>query len=166
LLEEPECFRQLLAFTFAKPSHGLCERFDAALAALPHEAHAPRGCLESDAAAVVRGVAADQSGALEAGDDAAHRGGADLFGIGKLAKRLCTAEDKDGKGGKLGRADTALAVADAKAAKEVNGGGVELVSKFESRQVSLRDCFGGRRRRGGCCFWTGANFALDRRHRR
>jgi hypothetical protein len=101
-------------------------------------------------------VAADESGALEAGDDTAHRGGTDLFGVGKLAKRLWTAEDEDRKGGKLGRADTAFAVADPKAAKEMNSGGVELVSKFESREVNLRDGFGRRGRRSGgrpgCCF--------------
>jgi hypothetical protein len=166
LLKLPYGLVQLLPRGFRQARHGRGERVDAALARFPHEAHPFWGCFEADAATVFCGVAADESGALEAGDDAAHRGGADLFRIGKFAKRLWTAEDENGKGGKLGRADTALAVANAKSAKEVNGGGVELVSKFESRQVSLRDGFGRRRRRRGCCLLAGANFALDRRHRR
>jgi len=166
LLELPYGLVQLLPCRFRQARHGRGERVDAALARFPHEAHPFWGCFEADAATVFCGVAADESGALEAGDDAAHGRGADLFGLGKLAKRLWTAKDENGKSGKLGRTDTAFTVADAKAAKEVNGGGVELVSKFESRQVSLRDGFGRRRRKRGCCFWAGANFALDRRHRR
>lgn len=133
LLELSYGLVQLLPSGFRQARHGRGERVDAALASFPHETHPFWGCFEADAATVFCGEAADESGALEAGDDAAHGRGADLFGIGKLAKRLWSAEDENGKGGKLGRADTALAVADAKAAKEVDGGGVELVSKFESR---------------------------------
>jgi hypothetical protein len=152
---------------FRQSRHGSRERADTALASFPHEAHPFRGCFEADAATVFCGVPANESGVLESGDNAAHRGGTDLFGVGKFAKRLWTAEDEDGKGGKLRGADTAFAVADAKSPKEVNRGGVELGSKFESRQVSFRDCLGKRGRRiGGYCFWTGAKFALDRRHRR
>jgi len=161
---------QLQPCRFGEARHGSGERVDAALASFPHEAYPFRGCFEANAAAVFCGVAADESGALEAGDDTAHRGGADLFGIGKLAKRLWTAEDEDGKSGKLGRADAAFAVADPKTPKEVDGGGVELVSKFESRQVSLSACYSRRRRRSGqrCGWhsWAWTNFALDRRHRR
>jgi hypothetical protein len=72
-------------------------------------------------------VAADQSRALEAGDDAAHGGWADLLGIGKFAKRSSATEDQNGQSGELGRTDAAFAVADAKPPEQVNGGGVELI---------------------------------------
>ena len=77
--------------------------------------------------------------ALEAGDDAAHGGWPDLLGVGELAERLWSAEDEDGKGGKLGRADVSFAVADAKAAEQVDGGGVELVGDFRSCVAERRD---------------------------
>ena len=43
---------------------------------------------------------------------------------------LWSAEDEDGESGKLGGADVGFAIADAKAAEQVDGAGVELVGDF------------------------------------
>jgi hypothetical protein len=75
-------------------------------------------------------MTADQPGALEAYDDAAHSGWADLFGTGKFAERFWSAEDEDGEGGELGGADASFAIADSEAAEQVDGGGVKLIGDF------------------------------------
>ncbi len=92
-------------------------------------------------AAVFGGVAADQAPAVQAGDDAAHGGWADLLGIGEFAEPFRAAENEDGQGGKLSGADATFAVADAQPAQQVDGGGVKLVGEF--------DCCGVGRRKGG-----------------
>ena len=96
LLEQGESIVELLAFVFWKLPHGFGEGFDAAPAAFPHQADTLGRRFEADAAAVRGGVASDQARSLEAGDDAAHGWRADLFGVGKLAKRSGPAEDEDG----------------------------------------------------------------------
>ena len=116
--------------SFSGSLYGIGEGFYAAFARFPHEADAFRRSFEADAAAVFGGVAADQPGALEAGDDAAHGWRSDLFGVGELTERSGTAEDEDGERGKLGGADAGFAVADTKAAQQMDGGGVELVGDF------------------------------------
>jgi hypothetical protein len=96
LLEQGESVVELLAFVFGELPHGFGQGFDAALTAFPHQADTLGRRFEADAAAVCGGVASDQARALEAGDDAAHSRRADLFGVGKLAKRSGAAEDEDG----------------------------------------------------------------------
>ncbi len=133
LLEQGEGVVELLAFVFWELPHSFGQGFDAALAAFPHQADTLGRGFEADAAAVCGGVTAHQSRALEAGDDAAHGWRADLFGVGKLAKRPGPAEDQDRKRGKLGGADAAFAVADAKPAQQVNCSGVKLVGNVRRR---------------------------------
>jgi hypothetical protein len=75
-------------------------------------------------------VPAHQAGALEACDDAAHGWRANLLGVGELTERFWSAEDEDGEGGELGWPYVGFAIADTKAAEQVDGGGVELVGDF------------------------------------
>ena len=138
LLKQFEGAPELLAVIFGERGEGFGQRFHAALAALPHQADTPGRGFQAHAAAVFRGVAADQSRALEAGDDAAHGGWADLLGIGKFAKRSGATEDQDGKSGELGGTDAAFAVADAKPPEQVNGGGVELFGDVGGHQGRRR----------------------------
>ena len=140
-LEIPEDFLkqckgapEFFAVTFGARGESFGERLHTALAALPHQADTFGGRFEAHAAAVYGGVAADQSRTLEAGDDAAHGGWADLLGIGKFAKRSGATEDQDGESGELGRTDAAFAVADAKPPEQVNGGGVELVGDLRGHE--------------------------------
>src|SRR5208282_216455 len=119
LLEQVESFANLLPFVFGQRAHGIGERLDTALAALPHQADPFGRGFQTDAAAVFGGVAAHQAGALESGDDAAHRGRANLFRVSEFAKRPWSAEDEDGKRGELGRADAAFPVAGAQPAQQV-----------------------------------------------
>jgi hypothetical protein len=120
-------------------------------------------------------VAADEFGALEAGDDAAHGWRADLFGGGKFAERFGSAEDEDGKRGELGRTDSAFAVANAEAAQQVDRGGVELIGEFGccgGRWIAGGVICGGNRFRGVWIGWVFAAalarcfFGLDRGHGR
>jgi len=127
-----------MPFIFRQRAHCGGQGCYAPLAAFPHQADALRGRFEADAATVFGGVPADELGALEAGDDAAHGWRADLFGIGKFAKRFRSAENEDGKCGELRGADAAFAVANAKAAQQVNGSGVELVGEFDRCGVRRR----------------------------
>lgn len=137
LLEQGESFAKLLSFAFGKPVDCFGEKLHAAFARFPHQADAFGRSFEAHAAAVFRGMPTDESGALEAGDDATHGGWPDLLSVGELAERLWSAEDEDGESGKLGGADVGFAVADAKAAQQMNGGGMELVGDF-------RGCLGRR----------------------
>lgn len=128
MLEQGDGIAELLSFTFAQSLYCFGERFDATLAPFPHKADT-FGCgFEADAAAVFGGVAADKTGAVQAGDDAAHGWRAHLFRVGKFAKRSGTAEHEDGQGGKLGGADAAFAIAYAKSSEQVNGSGMKLIS--------------------------------------
>jgi hypothetical protein len=174
LMEESEGFAELLAFVFGERGHRFGQGFDSPLTPFPHQADAFGRRFEADAPAVFRGVPADQSRTLEAGDDAAHGGRSDLFCVGKLAKRLGAAKYEDGKSGKLGGADAAFSVADTEAAEQVNRGGVELIGDFGRAHVRRGD---GARRvdgrrgrrssgRGGRSFRSGAFFVLDRKHGR
>jgi hypothetical protein len=89
-------------------------------------------------------VAAHQATTLKAGDDAAHRGRANLFGVGEFAEGARASEDEDGERGELSGADTTFAVANAKAPEQMDGGGVELVREFGGgRDRAARDA-GGR----------------------
>lgn len=133
LLEQGDSSAKLLSFVFGKPVHCLGERLYAALARFPHQADAFGRSFEAHAAAVFRGVPANQAGALETGDNATHGRRADLFGVSKLAERFWAAEDEDGESGKLGGADASFAVADAKAAEQVDGSGVKLIGDFSGR---------------------------------
>jgi hypothetical protein len=130
LLKLREGPRKLFSLVFVEPDHGLRKGLDAALAAFAHKTDALEGGLKTDAAAVFGGVASNQAGALEAGDDAAHRRGTNLFGIGKLAERFGSAEDQHGESRELGRPDAAFAVADAKPAQQVNSSRMELIGKL------------------------------------
>ena len=82
LLKQGNRFAELLLIVFGEPSQGVGQGFYPAPAAFPHEADAFGRCLEADAAAIFGGMAADQFRALEAGDDTAHGGRADLFSVG------------------------------------------------------------------------------------
>ena len=130
LLEQGKSAVELLSLVFGEPFHCVGKGLHAALARFPHQADAFGRSFEADAAAVFGGVSADELGALEAGDDAAHGGRADLLGVGELTERSGAAKDEDGERGKLGRTDVGFAVADAQTAKEVDGGGMELVGDF------------------------------------
>jgi len=144
---------EFFAVTFRARGEGFGKRLHTALAALPHQADTFGGRFEAHAAAVFGGVAADQSRALEAGDDAAHGGWADLLGIGKFAKRSGATEDQDGESGELGGTDAAFAVADAKPPEQVNGGGVEFVGDLrghESRRWFSQGGFFGSPRAKAC----------------
>jgi hypothetical protein len=152
-LEQFEGAPELLSVIFGERGESFGQGFDAALASLPHQADA-FGCgFEVEAAAVFGGVAAEQAGAVKAGDDAAHSGRANLLGVGKLAKRSGAAEDEYGERGELGGADAAFAVANTEPSEQVNGGGVELVGDVHCRRGSRQeaDCGvrGARRRAFG-----------------
>lgn len=88
-------------------------------------------------------MAADEPRALETGNDSAHRGRANLFGVGQLPERPKSPEDQDGESGKLGGTDATFAVADTEAPQKVDRGGVELVGDVDCGQRRG----GGRRRR-------------------
>ena len=137
LLKQCEGCAELLPFVFGEALYGTSEGLYAAFARFPHEADAFRRRLKADAAGVFGGMSADQSGALEAGDDAAHRWRSDVFSVGKLTERSGTAEDEDGERRKLGWADVGFAVADTKPSQQMDGSGVELVGDF--------GCYLGRR---------------------
>jgi hypothetical protein len=133
LLQQLEGAPELLAVIFGERGEGCSQRFDAALAALPHQADTFGRCFQSHAAAIFGGVAAEQSRALEAGDDAAHSRWSDLLGIGKFAKRSGATEDQNGERGELGGTDAAFAVADAELPEQVNGDGVQLIGDVRLR---------------------------------
>ena len=130
LLQQRGGILKLESVGFGEGGDGLGERGDAELPGLPHQADAFGRGFEADAAAVVGGLAADEFGALEAGDNAAHRWRADLLGVRKFAEGFGAAENEDGESGELGGADAAFAVADTQAAQQVDGSGVELVGEF------------------------------------
>jgi hypothetical protein len=130
LLEQGESFAELLSLAFGEPIHCAGKRLHAALARFPHQVDAFGRRLEAHAAAVFRGMPTDESGALEANDDAAHCRWADLLGVGKFAERSGPAKDEDGESGKLGGADAGFAIADTKAAEQVDSGGVKLIGDF------------------------------------
>lgn len=81
LLQQRYGFAEMSRFVFGQSRECFCERFYSALAALPQNSGAFGGGGKPDAAPVFRWVAANQSGALEAGDDAAHGGRANLLGL-------------------------------------------------------------------------------------
>jgi hypothetical protein len=141
LLEQGEGLAELLSLVFGEPVHCFGKGLYAAFARFPHQADAFGRSFEAHAAAVLRGMPADERGALKAGDDAAHGWRADLLGTGKFAERFWSAEDEDGEGGELGRADASFAVANAETAEQVDGGGVKLIGDFCS-------CLGRQRRFG------------------
>lgn len=130
LLQKRYRFAELRALVFWECGEGLGQGFHAALAAFPHKADALWSCFKAHASAVFGGMAPHQPGALQAGNDAAHGGRTDVFGVGKFAERLWAAENEDGQGGKLGGAHAAFSVADAKPAEQVDGSGVELIGDF------------------------------------
>ena len=117
LLEQSESLAELLSFSFGERAHCFRKGLHAAFARFPHQAHAFGRSFEAHAAAVIGSVPAHQAGALEAGDDAAHGGWADLLSVGKFAVRLWSAEDEDGEGGKLGGANASFAIADTESAE-------------------------------------------------
>jgi hypothetical protein len=100
-----------------------------------HQGNAVGGSFEADAACVVSGVAANEPGALQAGDDAAHGGGADLLGGGQFAEGFRPAENEYRKSRKLGGSDSAGEIADTQAAEKVDGGGMELVGDAEGVRI-------------------------------
>jgi hypothetical protein len=67
-----------------------------------------------------------------------------LLGFGEFAEGACAAENQDREGRKLGRADAALAIANAEAAEEMDRGGVENVGDLEAVE---------RRGTGGAFLW-------------
>jgi len=173
LVEEGEGFAELLPLVFGEVGHGFGKGFHAPLTLFPHQADSFRRRFEADAPAVFGGVSADQPGAVEAGDDAAHGGRSDLFYVRKLPERLGAAEYQNRKGRKLGWADAALAVTNTKPAEQVNRGGVKLIGDFGRYYVRRGDGTRGdgrnsRRssRRRGRSFRSEAFFALDRSHGR
>lgn len=111
-------------------------------------------------------------GAVEAGDDTAHGGRSDLFGVGEFPEGSRAAKDENRKRGKLGGADAAFAVANAKAAKQVNCGGMKLIGEIHRHFVQgRRSCNvvgsgirAGGLERGGGSRLARAFFALDRGH--
>lgn len=121
----------MLEVGFAEGLQCLDQGFDAAAAAFLEELGAFGGGFEADAALVIGGLAADQAGADEAGDDAAHGGGADLFGFGQLTEGAGSSKDQNREGGKLGWADPANGIAGADAAEQMDGGGMELVADLD-----------------------------------
>jgi hypothetical protein len=133
-LEQGESFAELLPLVFGEPLHGFGKGLHAAFARFPHEADSFRRRFEAHAASVIRGMPPQQPGALEASDDAAHRGRADLFGVGEFAERLWAAEDKYGQRGELGGANPTLPVANTKPTQQVNRGGVKLIGDLHRRQ--------------------------------
>jgi hypothetical protein len=142
-------------FGFRKTGNGLCEELDSPGTRGLHQLYAFGSGFEADATGVFRRMTADQLGALEAGDDSAHRRGPDLLGFGEFAERARAAEDKNGQSRKLGRSDAAGEIANAKPAKQVNGGRVEVIG--DSEGVA----------REGWVRWrnfAGATFVLDRGH--
>jgi hypothetical protein len=96
LPEQRKGFAELLLFVLGEPRHGFGKGLHAAFARFPHQADAFGSGFEADAATVLCGVPAYQAGALEAGDDAAHGRGPDLFRVGEFAKRFGAAEYEDG----------------------------------------------------------------------
>jgi len=102
---------------FVKASNGIGQRFYATFARFPHQADALWRSFEAHAAAVFGGMAADELGALEACDDAAHGRRSYLLSVGELTERSGAAKDEDGERGKLGGADVGFAVADAQPTK-------------------------------------------------
>lgn len=154
VLKQLEGFAELLAAIFRKGFDGFGEGFDPPLAAFPHEADSFGGRFEAHATAVFRFVAANEAGALQAGHNAAHRGWTDLLGIGQFAERSGPTKHEDREGGKLRRPDATFLVADAQAAQQVNGCGVQLVGHFQRRSrcgqtIGRRGCRRKGRRCGG-----------------
>ena len=127
LLQQRYRFAELLFFVFGQRRECFGEHFYAASAAFPEDFGSPGGGCQPDAASIFCGLPPNQAGALKACDDAAHGRRTDLFGVGQFAEGCGPAEDQDREGGKLGRTDAAFTVADAKAAEQVNGGGVQLI---------------------------------------
>ena len=165
LLEQRESIAELLSLVFGERAHCFSKGLHAAFARFPHQAYAFGRSFEAHTAAVFRGVPEDQAGALEAGDNAAHCWRTDLFGIGKLAERFWSAEDQDGEGGKLGGANAGFAIADAKAAQQVDGGGVKLIGDSGCGHVSqgANRCSGNLRRIGALARGAGGDCGGDRR---
>ena len=165
LLEQSDGFAKSLSFIFRQSPQGFRQSFHAALAPFPHDFGSFGGRCQADAPPVFGRLPADQPGALEPGYDAAHGGGTDLLGIGQLAERPGTAKHQDGKGGKLRGANAAFAVANTKAAQQVDRCRVELVGDVHGSQ-------GGCNRSGLMCRCSGRRggfrgrpiFVLDRGH--
>jgi hypothetical protein len=163
LLEQSNGCAELLLFVFGEAGNGTGKRFYAPIARFPHEANAFGGRFEANAAAVFGGVAADQSCALETGDDAAHCWRTDLLSVGKFAERFGAAEDEDREGGKLGGADAGFAIANTEAAEQVDGDGVKLVGDFGRGRLGrgADRCAGNLKRIGA--FADGGDCGSDRR---
>jgi hypothetical protein len=108
------------------------QEFDSAAAAFLEELGAFGSGFEAEAAFVGRGGATHQAGTYQAGDDAAHGGGADLFGFGQLAEGTRPSKDQDRESGKLGRADAGGGgIAGTDAAEQVDGGGMDFVADLD-----------------------------------
>jgi hypothetical protein len=107
------------------------ERFDAASTAFLEDSNAFGSGFEADAALVVGGFAFHEAGALEAGDDAAHRGWLDLFGFRQLAEGTRAPKNQDRERRKLGRADSADGIASADAAEQMDRRGMEFVGDLD-----------------------------------
>lgn len=110
-----------------RPSQGL----DSASARLLHQRDSLGRGFEAHAASILGGVTPHETGALQAGDDAAHRRRANLLGVRKFPERFGSTEDEDGKGGELRGTDSAGEIADAQAAQQVDRGRMQLVSDRE-----------------------------------
>jgi hypothetical protein len=145
LLQERCGLAELPQVFFRKQFKSIRQSFYAAFAAFRKNFFSFRSCGKTDSSSVFSCVAFYEAGALKSSDDAAHRGRANLFGIGKLAEGFRAAKDKDGKRGKLGGANAAFKVADPQATEEMNGGGVEAIG----------DCIG---------FGAKGDLGLDRLH--
>jgi hypothetical protein len=122
----------VLKIRFWEGGQGPGEKLDTANAGGPHQLYTFRCGLEANAAGVFGSVTPNQAGTLEARDDAAHCGWTDLLDCGERAQGSWASEDEHGKGGELSGADAAGDVANAEAAQEMDGSGVQLVGNGES----------------------------------
>jgi len=129
--EEFGCAGGLLEVLGIEGLQRLSQEFHAALSAFLQDFGALGGGFEAEAAFVVGRGAADQAGADEAGDDAAHGGRANLLGFGEFAERTRPSKNQDGKRGELCWADPADRVAGSDAAEQVDGGGMEQVGDLD-----------------------------------
>ena len=122
----------MLKIRFWEGGQSAGEKLDTANAGGLHQLYTFRCGLKANAAGIFGSVTPNQAGTLEARDDAAHCGWTDLLGFGERAQGSRASEDEYGKGGELSGADAAGEVANAKAAQEMDGSGVQLVGDGES----------------------------------
>lgn len=93
---------------------------------------AARGCCSDErVAAVCSALGPGDKGLLrERIDNPGHCGRTNLLGGGEIAQRQRTCEDDDGQGRQARRVEAAAGVFAAELAKEMNGGGVDLIGNF------------------------------------